>query len=68
MLPTKIILVADWSIPKISSTLKLFGQMSRNVVGSIYGRPSIKIAHLESVNKHGQHRQFVLLIGRFYNI
>jgi hypothetical protein len=33
--------------------------------GSIYGRPSIKIAHLGSVNKHGQHRQFVLLIGRF---
>jgi hypothetical protein len=39
--------------------------MNRNVVGSIYGRPSIKIAHLGSVNKHGQHRQFVLLIGRF---
>jgi hypothetical protein len=38
------ILVADWSIPKTSSTLKLFGQMNRNVVGSIYGRPSIKIA------------------------
>jgi hypothetical protein len=39
--------------------------MNRNVVGSIYGRPSIKIAHLGSVNKHGQHRQFLLLIGRF---
>ena len=48
-----------------SSTLKPLGQMNRNVVGSIYGRPSIKIAHLGSVNKHGQHRQFVLLIGRF---
>jgi hypothetical protein len=28
-------------------SLKLFGQMNRNVVGSIYGRPSIKIAHLD---------------------
>ena len=41
--------------------------MNRNVVGSIYGRPSIKIANFGSVNKHGQHRQFVLLIGRFIN-
>ena len=61
------ILVADWSIPKKSSTLKQLVQMNRNVVGhgSIYGRPSIKIAHFVSVNKHGQHRQFMLLIGRF---
>jgi hypothetical protein len=35
------------------------------VVGSIYGRPSIKIANFGSVSKHGQNRQFVLLIGRF---
>jgi ABC-type phosphate transport system auxiliary subunit len=55
---------ADWSIPKKSSTLKQLGQMNRNVVGSIYGRSSIKITHLGSVNKDGQHRQFVLLIGR----
>jgi hypothetical protein len=34
------------SIPKKSSTLKPLGQMNQNVVGSIYGRPSIKIAHL----------------------
>ena len=59
------ILVADWLIPKKSSTLKPLGQMNRNVVGSIYGRPSIKIAHFGSVNKHSQHRQSVLLIGRF---
>ena len=39
--------------------------MNRNLIGSIYGRPSITIAHFGSVNKHGQHRQFVLLIGRF---
>ena len=28
----------------ISSLLKPLGQMNRNLVGSIYGRPSIKIA------------------------
>jgi hypothetical protein len=28
-----------------SSPLKPFGQMNRNLVGSIYGRSSIKIAH-----------------------
>jgi hypothetical protein len=48
-----------------SSTLKPLGQMNRSVVGSIYGRPSIKMANFGSVNKHGQHRQFVLVIGRF---
>jgi hypothetical protein len=52
-------------IPKTSSTPKPLGQMNRNVLGNIYGRPSIKSAHFESVSKHGQHRQFVLLIGRF---
>ena len=30
---------------KKSSPLKLHGQMNRNLVGSIYGRSSIKIAH-----------------------
>jgi hypothetical protein len=30
---------------KKSSPLKPFGQMNRNLVGSIYGRSSIKIAH-----------------------
>jgi hypothetical protein len=38
--------------------------MNQNVVGSIYGRPSIKIANFLSVKKHGQHRQIMLLIGR----
>jgi hypothetical protein len=46
----------DWSIPKKSSTLKPLGQMNRNVVGSIYGRHSIKIVNFGSVNK-----QFVLV-------
>jgi hypothetical protein len=57
------ILVADWLIPKKSSTLKPLGQMNRNVVGSIYGRPSIKIVHLGSVNKHGQHRQVAMFVN-----
>jgi hypothetical protein len=36
-----------------SSPLKLLGQMNRNLVGSIYGRSSIKIAiSSRSVNKH----------------
>jgi hypothetical protein len=39
------ILVSDWSISKKSSLLKHLGQMNRNVVGSIYGRSSMGIAH-----------------------
>jgi hypothetical protein len=36
------------------------GQMNRNLVGSIYGRSSMKIAHfVRSVNKHGYHRNLV---------
>jgi hypothetical protein len=42
--PPQAILVSDWSISKKSS-LKPFGQLNRNLVGSIYGRSSIKIAH-----------------------
>jgi hypothetical protein len=33
-------------ISKKSSPLKLLGQMNQNLVGSIHGRSSIKIAHL----------------------
>ena len=57
--------VSDWSISKKSS-LKPHGQMKRNLVGSIYGRPSIKIAHFVPIrHKHGCHRQFLFLIGQF---
>jgi hypothetical protein len=42
--PPQAILVSDWLISKKSS-LKLLYQMNRNLVGSIYGRSSIKIAH-----------------------
>jgi hypothetical protein len=33
------------AISKKSSSLKLLGQMNRNLVGSIYGKSSIKIDH-----------------------
>jgi hypothetical protein len=34
--------------------------MKWNLGGSIYGRSSLKIAHLSrSINKHGHHRQFL---------
>jgi hypothetical protein len=43
--PPQAILVSDWSISKKSSPLKQLGQMDRNMVGSIYGRSSMGIAH-----------------------
>ena len=40
--------------------------MNRNLVGSIYGRSSIKmLISSRSVNKHGHHRPFLFLIGWF---
>jgi hypothetical protein len=43
--------------------------MNRNLVGGIYGRSSITMLILSrSVNKHGRHRQFLFLIGRFLKI
>jgi hypothetical protein len=47
--PPQAILVSDWLIFKKSSPLKPPGQMNRNLVGSIYGRSSIKIAHFVSI-------------------
>jgi hypothetical protein len=61
--PLQTILVTDWLISKKSSPLKLLSQMNRKLVGSIYGRSSIKIAHLVPI--HGYHRQFLFLIGWF---
>jgi len=43
--PPQAILALDWLISEKSS-LKPLGQMNRNLVGSIIGRFSIKIAHL----------------------
>jgi hypothetical protein len=60
------ILASDWLISKKASSLKPLCQMNRNLVGSIYGRSSIANAHFFFiVNKHGHHRQFLFLIGRF---
>ena len=39
------ILVSDWSCSKTKYPLKPLGQMKRNLVVSIYGISSIKIAH-----------------------
>jgi hypothetical protein len=39
----------DWSISKKSSPLKQLVQMNRNLVGSIYGRSSIKVVHFGSI-------------------
>jgi len=44
--PPQAILVSDWLISKKSSSLKPLCQMNQNLVGSILGRSSIKIAHL----------------------
>ena len=64
--PPQVILVSDWLISKKSSPLKPLSQMKWNMVESIYGRPSIKIAHFSrSINKHSCHRQFLFLIGWF---
>jgi hypothetical protein len=53
----------------LKSSLKPLGQMNRNLVGSIYGRSSIKmLISSRSVYKHGRHRQFLFLIGRFFKI
>ena len=38
--------------------------MNRNLVGSIYGWPAIKIS-FRYVNKHGHHMQFLFLVGQF---
>jgi hypothetical protein len=51
------------------SPLKPFGQMNRNLVGCIYGRFSIRIAHfVPIINKHGRHKQLLSLIGQFLKI
>ena len=52
-----------------SSPLKPLSQMNRNLIESIYWRTSIRLLILSrSVNKHGCHKQFFFLIGRFLKI
>jgi hypothetical protein len=48
--PPHAILVSDWSISKKSSPLKLLSHMNRNLVGSIYGRSSVKSAHFVMIH------------------
>jgi hypothetical protein len=49
--PPQAILVSDWLIFKILLTpLKPFGQMNRNLVGSIFDRSSVKIAHFVPIH------------------
>jgi acetyl-CoA carboxylase carboxyltransferase component len=47
--PPLTILASDWLISKKSSPLKPLGQMNRNLVGSIYGRSSLKIAYFVTI-------------------
>jgi hypothetical protein len=47
--PPQAILVSDWPILKKSSPLTPLGQMNRDLVGSIYGMSSMKIAHFVSI-------------------
>jgi hypothetical protein len=52
--PPQAIFVSDWLISKKSSTLKTLGQMNQNLVGSIYGRSSIKTAHFRRFKQINQ--------------
>ena len=58
--PPHAILVSDWSISKKSS-LNLLGQMNRNLVGSIYGWSSIKIAHFVPIHQQTWPPQAILV-------
>jgi hypothetical protein len=61
--PPQAILVSDWSIPKKSSPLKPLVQMNRNLVGSIYGMSSMKIAHFVPIGTFN--RCFLPSFGSF---
>ena len=69
LIANDIIFLCYFNIVIQISPLKLLGQMNRNVVGSINGRSSIKIAKLlissRSVNKQGRNRNFLFLVDHF---
>jgi hypothetical protein len=44
------ILISNWSISKNNFPLKPLCQMNRNLVGSIYGKFSINIAHFVPIH------------------
>jgi hypothetical protein len=58
--PPQAILISDWLISKKSS-LKPLGQMDRNLVGSIIGRPFITSAHLVLIRLQTWPRQAILI-------
>ena len=59
--PSQAIFVSGWSISTKSSPLKPLGQMNRNLVGSIYGRSSIKTAHFIPIRLWTWPSQAILL-------
>jgi hypothetical protein len=59
--PPYAILVSDWPILLKSSPLKPLGQMNRNLVGSIYGRSTIKIAHFVPIRQQTWPPQAILV-------
>ena len=61
--PPLVILVFVRSISKKSSPLKPFSQMKRNLVGSMYRRTPVKIAHFVSIRQQTwPHMQFLFLV------
>ena len=69
--PPQAILVSDWPIFLKSSPLKPLGQINRNLVGSIYGRFSIKSANFVPIHVQTWPPQAFLvsdwLIFRFFS-
>ena len=59
--PLQTILVTDWLISKKSSPLKLRSQMNRNLVGSMYGRSSIKISYFVMIRLQACPLQTILV-------
>ena len=55
----QFLFLIGWVLKK-SSPLKPLGQMNRNLVGSIFGRSSIKLLILAGfISKHSRHRQYL---------
>jgi hypothetical protein len=59
--PPQAILVSDWPIKKQSSPLKPLGQMNQDMVGSIYGRFSIQIAHFVPIHEQTLPQQAIIV-------
>ena len=60
---------SGWSISYNFLLWNSLAKLTKNLVGSIYGRSSIKDCSSSwSINKHGHHRQFLFLVGRFLKV